>query len=121
MTSYLQHIFNEQAMAAKRDIERLQRDAASKIKRDKNCNRLYCETPLETQVEDLMLTLPPAQQYRPWSMQELVALLKGKFRERPAPWCIAVALKKLGWSHRRLWQQYGGRRYWLHPKAALLP
>ena len=47
--------------------------------------RVLNDTPLPDQIKDLMLSLPPVQRDRPWSMEELVARLKGRYSPRPTP------------------------------------
>lgn len=49
--------------------------------------------PLTEQIEALMLSLSPAQRDRPWSMDELVARLKGRFSARPHPTQVGTALR----------------------------
>jgi hypothetical protein len=70
--------------------------------------------PLQVQIEELMRTLPAAQRDRPWSIDELVCRLEGKYRDRPHPADVGRALRRLGWERVRDWSNAGGgRRYWL--------
>ena len=79
---------------------------------------MLCDKPLTEQIESLMLSLPPVQQDRPWSMDELVARLQGRYSARPHPMNVGQALRALGWTQRRDWTRYGGgRRVWLRPNA----
>lgn len=72
------------------------------------------ELTLVDQITELMATLPPAQRDRPWSVQELVPRLKGKYRDRPHPADLGQALRQLGWARRRDWSKRGGgRRVWM--------
>lgn len=76
-------------------------------------SRVLCDVPLRDQISDLMASLAPAQRDRPWSMEELVIRLRGRFRERPHPMHVGQALRALGWTQKRDWSQNGGgRRYW---------
>jgi hypothetical protein len=70
--------------------------------------------PLTEQIEALMRTLPPAQRERPWSMEDLVGRLQGRFRARPHAANVGEALRALGWTRVRDWtNEGGGRRLWL--------
>ena len=61
-----------------------------------------------------MRSLSPAQRNRPWSMDELVARLKGHYSARPHAMNVGTALRQLGWVTRRDWtRDGGGRRVWL--------
>lgn len=79
-----------------------------------------CETaassatpPLTDQIEALMRSLTPAQRNRPWTMEELVARLHGRYNARPCAGSVGVALRRLGWTRIRDWSQGGGgRRVW---------
>ena len=73
-------------------------------------------TPLTEQIEALMRSLPPVQRGRPWSMDELVARLHGRYSARPHPMNVGQALRALGWIQKRDWtRDGGGRRVWAHP------
>ena len=78
--------------------------------------RVLCDTPLTDQVEALMRSLPPVQRDRPWSMDEFVARLQGRYSARPHPMNVGNALRALGWESRRNYKREGGgRRIWLLP------
>jgi hypothetical protein len=78
-------------------------------------------TPLDQQITDLMRTLPPARQIAPWSIDDLVARLDGKYRDRPHAKGVGEALRRLGWQHVRLWaKEHGGRRYWVAPSMTFV-
>ena len=75
--------------------------------------RVLCDTPPVSQIESLMRSLPPVQRDRPWSMDELVARLQGRYSTRPHPMNVGNALRALGWVQKRDWsREGGGRRYW---------
>lgn len=75
--------------------------------------RILCDKPLTEQIEALMLSLPPVQRDRPWSMEELIARLQGRYSARPHAMKVGQALRALGWTQRRDWTRGGGgRRYW---------
>jgi hypothetical protein len=75
--------------------------------------RIKCDVPLTEQIEALMRSLPPAQRDRPWSMDELMARLKGRYNARPSAGDIGIALRKIGWTRSRDWSERGlGRRVW---------
>jgi len=60
-----------------------------------------------------MRSLSPAQRNRPWSMDELVARLQGRYSARPHPMNIGTAFRQLGWTMKRDWtRDGGGRRVW---------
>ena len=76
-------------------------------------SRVLCDTPLTDQIETLMCSLSPAQRNRPWSMDELVTRLQGRYSARPHPMNVGTALRRLGWTTRRDWTYNGaGRRVW---------
>ena len=80
--------------------------------------RVLYDKPLTAQIEELMLSLPPVLRDSPWSMDELVARLQGRYSARPHPMNVGQALRALGWTQRRDWTRYGGgRRVWLRPNA----
>ena len=92
------------------------RSEETKIKFRSADKRILCDIPLINQIESLMLNLPSAQRDRPWSMDEFVARLKGRYSARPHPMHIGEALRRLGWIARRDWSlDDGGRRVWLPP------
>ena len=81
--------------------------------RHKSNSRIQCDTPLTDQIEALMRSLPPAPRNRPWTMDELVARLRGRYNARPCAGSVGVALRRLGWTRIRDWSQDGeGRRVW---------
>ena len=72
-----------------------------------------CDKPLTDQIEALMRSLPPVQRERPWSMDELVACLHGRYSARPHPMNVGQALRALRWTQKRDWtRDGGGRRMW---------
>lgn len=71
-------------------------------------SRVQCDIPLTDQIEALMRSLPPAQRNRPWTMEELVARLHGRYNARPCAGSVGVALRRLGWTRIRDWSQDGG-------------
>jgi hypothetical protein len=72
--------------------------------------------PLTEQIEELMRTLPPQLRDRPWPMVELVNRLQGKYRDRPHPQHVGIALRQLSWNRERRWGQgYDGVRVWTPP------
>ena len=76
--------------------------------------RIHCDTPLTDQIEALMRNLPPVQRKRPWSMDEFVARLEGRYSTRPHAMHVGQALRALGWASRRDWtREGGGRRCWV--------
>jgi hypothetical protein len=71
---------------------------------------------LDFQIELLLATLPSAVLHRPWSLEELIPRLEGKYRPRPATRSVAQALRRLGWQQRRCWKKTGlNRRLWVPP------
>ena len=110
MKQYIEQLRAERERAQRESIQAI-RDAERKRLRD---SRIKCDTPLTEQIEALMRSLPPAQRNRPWTMEELVARLHGRFNARPCAGSIGVALRSLGWTRSRDWSKDGvGRRFWL--------
>lgn len=89
-----------------------QREAAS-AKRQGADPRVLCDKPLTDQILELLATLPSVQRDRPWSMEQMVALLHGKFSARPHAMNVGRAMRVLGWERRRDYTIIGGgRRMW---------
>ena len=82
-------------LRASSDETNLRREEA-KTKQQHADPRVLCDKPLTAQIEALMRSLPPVQQDRPWSMDELVVRLKGRYSVRPHPMNVGQALRALG-------------------------
>jgi hypothetical protein len=92
----------------------LQREVATRASRRGAATKLL--VPLDAQVAALTATLPAAVLHRPWSLEELIPRLEGKYRPRPATRSVAQALRRLGWQQRRCWKKTGlNRRLWVPP------
>ena len=75
-------------------------------------------TPLTNQIIALTVHLPPIQLDRPWSIDELLPQLQGRYKQRPATREVAKALTQLGWQQKRCWQKSGlNRRFWYPPHS----
>ena len=72
--------------------------------------------PLTEQITAHLRNLPPAQRER-ISIPALLPHLRGKWREHPHLLHVARALRQLGFTHTRTWNQTDGHghRYWLAP------
>ena len=89
------------------------RSKKAKAKSQKPNKRILCDKPLTEQITELMAALPSVQRDRPWSMDELVARLQGRYSACPHPMNVGRALRQLGWQRRRLYgADFGGKRYW---------
>ena len=89
------------------------RSEKAKASRKVSDARIVCDVPLTNQIQALMQSLPPVQFNRPWSMEEFVARLEGRFSAHPHPMNIGAALRQLGWVSMRDWSAQGaGRRVW---------
>ena len=96
----------------KAEIALRETEAASKlnVRRDTLGNL----KPLTEQITELMLSLPPAQRDRPWSIVDLQGRLQGRYKDHPSLGNIGEALRALGWTRQRDWTRNGGgRRVWL--------
>ena len=94
------------------------RHEEAKVQTQHADTRVLCDKPLSEQIEDLMNCLSPAQRSRPFTMDELVARLQGRYSARPHPMNVGQALRALGWTQRRDWtRDGGGRRVWIRPNA----
>ena len=102
-------------LKAQTEAANRQREQAEAKKRRNVDPRVLCDKPMTIQIEELMWTLSPAQRDRPWSMDDLVTRLNGRYRNRPHPMRVGEALRALGWTSKRLWGDGGGRRAWLPP------
>jgi hypothetical protein len=92
----------------------LRREEEAKANRHNADSRVLCDKPLTEQIEALMRSLSSAQRDRPWSMDELVARLQGRYSARPHPMNVGQALRALGWTQKRDWtRDGGGKRYWV--------
>jgi hypothetical protein len=108
MKTYIDHLKADTAEA-----DNLRREEEAKDKHHHADPRVLCDIPLTEQIESLMRSLPPMQRDRPWSMDELVARLYGRFSAHPHPMNVGQALRALGWAQRRDWtRDGGGKRYW---------
>ena len=109
MKAYIAHLRAERDRIQAESKEAI-RAAESKRLRD---SRIQCDTPLTEQIEALMRSLPPSQRNRPWTMEELVARLHGRYNARPCAGEVGIALRRLGWTRIRDWSSHGGgRRVW---------
>jgi hypothetical protein len=94
-------------------VAALKAQTETQVHREHRAGTHRSAKPLMVQIEDLMRTLPPAQRDRPWSIDEFVHRLQGKYRDRPHPADVGRALRGLGWVRVRDWSNAGGgRRYW---------
>lgn len=109
MKLYIDHLRAERERVRAESKEAI-RAAERKRLRD---SRIQCDTPLTEQIGALMRSLPPTPRNRPWTMEELVARLHGRYNARPCAGSVGVALRRLGWTRLRDWSQDGGgRRVW---------
>jgi hypothetical protein len=70
-------------------------------------------TPLLTQLERLLATMPENQRRRDFTVAELSPRLQGEFRVHPSAAGVAAALKQLGFTqHRDYSRAGGGARVW---------
>ena len=107
MKTYIDQLKAETAEA------NLRREEEAKNKRQHAGSRVLCDVSLISQIQSLMRSLPPVQRDRPWSMEELVVRLQGRYSARPHPMNVGQALRALGWTQRRDWtRDGGGRRMW---------
>lgn len=104
-----------EALRERAEDDRRRQDEA-RAKSAGSDSRILCDVPLRDQIEELMASLPPAQRDRPWSMDEFVIRLQGRFKARPHPMHIGQALRALGWTQKRDYTKSGGnRRFWISP------
>jgi hypothetical protein len=112
----------------KRDAERQIRESerSSQLKdRVKESRRIRSEAhrkqleyvesfvPLEEQIQRWWRGLSVSVQQRPFSTRDLVAQLRGRYKQRPAASAVATALRKLGFMQYRDWSKNGqGCRLW---------
>ncbi|CAN1516150.1 hypothetical protein MCEREM21A_00948 [Sphingomonadaceae bacterium] len=93
-----------------------QREAEAILKLKERRDWLGNLKPLTEQITELMLSLPPSQRDRPWSIVDLQGRLQGRYKDRPSLGNIGDALRTLGWTQRRDWTKYGGGcRLWKRP------
>ena len=103
-------------LRATSDEANLRHQEDAKTKQHHADTRVLCDKPLADQIESLMSSLPPVQRNRPWSMEELLVRLQGRYTARPHAMNIGKALRAMGWVSSRDWtRDGGGRRVWLHP------
>ena len=109
MKLYIDHLRAECERAQKESKDAI-RAAERRRLRD---SRIQCGVQLTDQIEALMRSLPPSQRNRPWTMEELVARVHGRYNARPCAGSVGVALRRLGWTRIRDWSNDGGgRRVW---------
>ena len=106
--------------AARTKIESEENRRLQKLEREAEAvKQLYIARrtkPLTEQITELMQSLPPAMRDRPWTMSELTSRLQGKYRARPHPQMVGMALRTLGWRRVRSYGRgFDGARVWLPP------
>ena len=87
MQSYIEQLKADTAEA------NLRQEEETKSKAQGTDPRVLCDKPLTGQIEDLMNSLSPAQRSRPFTMDELVARLQGRYSARPHPMNVGQALR----------------------------
>lgn len=98
-------------------LEKLRKHAEQQSQETKEKTQPRPFKPLTEQITELMQTTTPRLRERPWSMQEIIVRLDGKYRDRPHAQMVGNALKILGWQRVRLWSKgYDGVRLWTPPK-----
>lgn len=109
LRTYVERLRDEAEEANKKRAEELERSKAQP-----KPNSLRPVKPLDVQITELMASLPPVQRNRKWSMAEFVSRLEGRYRDKPHPQMIGMALRRLGWTCMRDYSNSGGgRRYWV--------
>ena len=105
-------------LRATSDEANLRHQEDAKTKQHHADTRVLCDKPLADQIESLMRSLPLVQRDRPWSMDEFVARLQGRYSARPHAMNVGKALRALGWSPSRHWAAGAeGRRMWVQPNT----
>ena len=108
LQEYRRHL---RALVEQQESERSAEAAARQASRYDTLGNLK---PLTEQITELMLSLPPAQRDRPWSIVDLQGRLQGRYKDRPSLGNIGEALRARGWTRRRDWtRNVGARRVWL--------
>ena len=108
LQEYRRHL---RALVEQQERERSAEAAARQTSRYDTLGNLK---PLTEQITELMLSLPPAQRDRPWSIVDLQGRLQGRYKDRPSLGNVGEALRALGWTCQRDWTMNGGgRRVWL--------
>lgn len=91
-----------------------QRDSMREANQEARRDSLGNLKPLTEQITQLMLSLPPAQRNRAWSIVDLQGRLQGRYKDRPSLGNVGDALRALGWSQVREWTpDAGNRRLWV--------
>jgi len=94
-------------------LHNLEREAEAVKQLNKQRDLARRTKPPTEQIEELMASLPPAVRDRPWTMAELTNRLQGKYRDRPHPQMVGMALRALGWRRVRLYGKgFDGARVW---------
>lgn len=89
---------------------------AARAERRAARSRPAATSPLAQQLATLFDSMPTAMRSRPWSIVELIPRLVGKYRARPHPQNVGLALRELGWRRTRNWRRgFDGARLWLPP------
>lgn len=95
--------------------QQLEREAQAMSKLKAPRNSLGNLKPLTEQITELMLSLPPAQRNRAWSIVDLQGRLQGRYKDRPSLGNVGDALRVLGWVQLREWTiDAGNRRMWVY-------
>jgi len=120
MNTWLDQIKNEceLRLLEKAQLTDLNKKVAEGRRRRSEAHRkqlAYVESfvPLEVQIQRWWSGLSAELKHRPFSTMELVAQLRGRFKQRPAASAVATALRKLGFVQFRDWSNNGqGCRLW---------
>jgi hypothetical protein len=75
--------------------------------------------PLNTQIEQWLMSLPPSERVHMRRVKDLVGVLHGLYRPHPRSSDVAAALRLLGWKAYRPYQGRGVSRgtWWVPPKV----
>ena len=110
--SYVQQL--EERRAESNRLHKIRQEAETAALLAASIEKIKRTKPLDQQITELMRSLPPALRNRPWTMDELVNRLVGRYHDHPHAQHVGEALRRLGWKRERRWGEgYEGKRIWL--------
>jgi hypothetical protein len=93
------------------------REEKAQAKRPPADQRIVCEVPLKTQVQQYLQSQPPIMRDKPISLMALRAQLQGRYNLKCSAGDLGIVLRALNFRRVRDFSNSGGngRRFWMPP------
>ena len=107
-TRYIEHL------KAETNRQREEEGKARRVPTDPRISEHW--EPISSQIEKIMLSLPPILKAGPFNLDFFQTKVRGKFKPSASAGDIGIELTALGFTRKRDYSNDGnGRRYWLPP------